>query len=87
MTALQELNKRLQDLPAAEREAAAAALLKAWEEQEHAPWSETGHSTPERADNKPFLVEKRTAGLGKGTVEMAPDFDAPLPDSFWLGEA
>ena len=29
----------------------------------------------------------RTPGLGKGTTEMTDDFDAPLPDSFWLGEA
>ena len=30
---------------------------------------------------------KRLAGLGKGTVVIADDFDDPLPDSFWLGEA
>ncbi len=29
---------------------------------------------------------KRMAGLGKGTIVIADDFDAPLPDSFWLGE-
>ena len=39
------------------------------------------------SDYQPFPVKKRVAGLGKGTVQMAPDFDDPLPDSFWLGEA
>ena len=36
-------------------------------------------------DRAPFPVEQRVAGLGKGTVRMAEDFDAPLPDAFWLG--
>jgi len=30
--------------------------------------------------------EKRIAGLNKGTFEILGDFDAPLPDEFWLGE-
>ena len=34
----------------------------------------------------PVAVTKRVAGLGKGTVELAPDFNDPLPDAFWLGE-
>ena len=25
-------------------------------------------------------------GVGKGSVIMSEDFDAPLPDEFWLGE-
>ncbi len=30
---------------------------------------------------------KRIAGLGKGSIAfMSDDFDAALPDSFWLGE-
>jgi prevent-host-death family protein len=29
----------------------------------------------------------RIAGLGKGTVWMSEDFNAPLPDAFWLGDA
>ena len=32
-------------------------------------------------------LRKRIAGLGKGTIVIADDFDAPLPDAFWLGEA
>ncbi|MEM1269485.1 MAG: hypothetical protein AAGI08_05480 [Bacteroidota bacterium] len=39
-----------------------------------------------RYDLEPFPAEKRVAGLGEGTVEMADDFDDPLPDSFWLGK-
>jgi hypothetical protein len=30
---------------------------------------------------------KRIAGLGQGTIAIADDFDEPLPDTFWLGEA
>ena len=30
---------------------------------------------------------QRIAGLGKGTIVIADDFDAPLPEAFWLGEA
>jgi len=29
----------------------------------------------------------RVPGLFRGKVWMADDFDAPLPDSFWLGES
>jgi hypothetical protein len=30
---------------------------------------------------------KREAGLGQGTIVIAEDFDEPLPEAFWLGEA
>jgi antitoxin (DNA-binding transcriptional repressor) of toxin-antitoxin stability system len=29
---------------------------------------------------------KRVAGLNRGKMRMNDDFDAPLPDEFWLGE-
>ena len=29
---------------------------------------------------------KRKLGLFEGKIWMSPDFDDPLPDSFWLGE-
>ena len=29
---------------------------------------------------------QRIAGLGKGTIVIAEDFDEPLPEAFWLGE-
>jgi hypothetical protein len=32
------------------------------------------------------LPRKRRAGLGKGTIVIADDFDEPLPDAFWLDE-
>ena len=41
---------------------------------------------PQLSDYEPFPVSKRVAGLGEGTIHMTPDFDDPLPDSFWLGE-
>jgi antitoxin (DNA-binding transcriptional repressor) of toxin-antitoxin stability system len=28
----------------------------------------------------------RVAGLHAGAIEAAPDFDAPLPDDFWIGQ-
>ena len=31
---------------------------------------------------RPFVF-----GLHTGMIEISDDFDAPLPDSFWLGEA
>jgi hypothetical protein len=30
--------------------------------------------------------DERTPGLGKGDIVISEDFDAPLPESFWLGE-
>ena len=29
---------------------------------------------------------KRLTGLHRGAMKMHDDFDAPLPDSFWLGD-
>jgi len=29
---------------------------------------------------------KQVAGLNRGKIRMSDDFDAPLPDEFWLGE-
>lgn len=29
--------------------------------------------------------KKRVAGLNRGTISASEDFDAPLPDDFWLG--
>lgn len=33
------------------------------------------------------LAQARTPGLNKGEVSISDDFDAPLPDAFWLGDA
>lgn len=30
--------------------------------------------------------KKRIAGLNRGTIWTSEDFDAPLPDDFWLGK-
>jgi prevent-host-death family protein len=30
--------------------------------------------------------QRRSAGLSEGAAIIADDFDAPLPDAFWLGE-
>jgi antitoxin (DNA-binding transcriptional repressor) of toxin-antitoxin stability system len=33
----------------------------------------------------PQAARVRIAGLNAGSAWIAPDFDDPLPDSFWLG--
>ncbi len=38
------------------------------------------------AGKEQSLAAPRTPGLGKGKWWVAEDFDAPLPDEFWLGE-
>jgi len=35
----------------------------------------------------PEAVSRRIAPLHPGAVEASADFDAPLPDEFWLGKA
>lgn len=34
----------------------------------------------------PLKKKKRIAGLNRGTIWTSEDFDAPLPDEFWLGK-
>jgi antitoxin (DNA-binding transcriptional repressor) of toxin-antitoxin stability system len=29
---------------------------------------------------------QRVAGLHAGAIQAGPDFDAPLPDDFWIGQ-
>ncbi len=36
--------------------------------------------------DRPRRRRKRKLGLTPGVAHMAPDFDDPLPDSFWLGQ-
>jgi hypothetical protein len=38
------------------------------------------------AQEEPRPEGARTPGLGAGAWLVADDFDAPLPDSFWLGQ-
>ena len=72
---LNEAQKRLREL---------LAKAKAGEE---VFISGDGDSTKYRVTAEPSkTVTRRTPGLGKGTIWMASDFDAELPDSFWLGE-
>lgn len=39
----------------------------------------------ERSRTKCVQPRERVAGLHPGAIVMSPDFDAPLPDEFWLG--
>ncbi len=34
----------------------------------------------------PTAASPRVAGLNRGQIWVSEDFDAPLPDAFWLGE-
>ena len=43
-----------------------------------------GSSTPE--NHHPSELPPRILGLNRGAMKMSDDFDAPLPDDFWLGE-
>ena len=43
-----------------------------------------GSATP---DNHPSELPPRILGLNRGAMKMSDDFDEPLPDEFWLGEA
>ncbi len=42
-------------------------------------------------DNTPIArlvpISKRIPGLHAGAISMSEDFDEPLPDSFWTGNA
>ena len=69
---VQSLMERLSQLPEPMQDHLAKRFLKELEDTE-AQTEQQSH--------------KRVAGLGKGTMVIADDFDEPLPDSFWLGEA
>ncbi|MCP4701012.1 MAG: hypothetical protein GY862_29790 [Gammaproteobacteria bacterium] len=40
-----------------------------------------------KQDSVALQPKQRTVGEYAGKIRMADDFDAPLPDSFWLGES
>ena len=68
---VQSLLERLAQLPEPVQQRLAQHFLKEVEE------AETQMAQQPR---------KRIAGLGKGTIVIAEDFDEPLPEAFWLGE-
>jgi hypothetical protein len=68
---VQSLLERLAQLPEPVQNRLAMRFLKELEEAEA------------QTEKQPH---KRIAGLGKGTIVIADDFDEPLPDAFWLGE-
>jgi antitoxin (DNA-binding transcriptional repressor) of toxin-antitoxin stability system len=44
--------------------------------------------TSPRARLVPIVpVPPRIPGLHPGAIQLAPDFDAPLPEDFWLGQS
>lgn len=45
-----------------------------------------GKSPVARVVSMPQKVSKRVLGLHAGKVWISPNFDDPLPDSFWLGD-
>ena len=64
----------------AEIEIAAAGLPSA-EKRSLLSWLTTELSV----ENCTPVEGPRISGLGKGKWQVADDFDAPLPDEFWLG--
>ena len=64
----------------AEIEVAAAGLPTA-DKRSLLTWLTTELSVESGASSK----GPRVSGLGKGKWWVADDFDAPLPDEFWLG--
>ena len=69
---VQSLLERLSQLPESMQNHLAERFLKELKEAE---------------DQTETSSHKRVAGLGQGTLVIGDDFDDPLPDSFWLGEA
>ena len=69
---VQSLFERLTQLPEPVQNRLAQRFLRELEEAEA------------QTEKQP---RKRIAGLGKGTMVIADDFDEPLPEAFWLGEA
>lgn len=59
----------------------AAAGLPATDKESLLIWLQSELDAEKKA-----LPGQRVPGLGKGAWTMADDFDAPLPDEFWLGE-
>jgi hypothetical protein len=68
---VQSLLERLAQLPEPVQDHLATRFLQELEDAET------------QIDQQP---RKRRAGLGKGTIVIADDFDEPLPDAFWLDE-
>lgn len=55
---------------------------------DHLPFADgqTVQVQVEPAESSPAPRQPFVFGLHQGQVWMSDDFDAPLPDSFWLGE-
>jgi hypothetical protein len=68
---VQSLLERLAQLPEPVQDYLAKRFLQELEDAET------------QIDQQP---RQRRAGLGKGTIVIADDFDEPLPDAFWLDE-
>ncbi len=48
--------------------------------------AQNGKTIARLASVPPTRKKKRTAGLNRGTIWISDDFDAALPDEFWLGK-
>lgn len=46
----------------------------------------TPQEVKEQPDTSVAAKSQRTLGLHRGKIWISDDFDAPLPDEFWLGE-
>jgi prevent-host-death family protein len=69
----------------AEAQAQFAELLS-WAQAGHEVLIVSGDTPVARLVPEPIAAEKRAGGWCRGKIWVADDFDAPLPDSFWLGQ-
>jgi Protein of unknown function (DUF2281) len=44
-------------------------------------------ASPTPENHHPSELPPRILGLNRGAMKMSDNFDEPLPDEFWLGEA
>lgn len=75
MSTLTEIEAAAESLPQPDKEALFAFLA-----------IRLGRTAVPAGETPSAVPGPRIAGLHAGTWEVEPDFDAPLPDEFWLGK-
>ena len=75
----------IQTVNVAKVEKQLAELLAIIEHGSEIVIAQNGKPIARLASVTPITKKKRIAGLNRGTIWTSDDFDAPLPDEFWLG--
>jgi antitoxin (DNA-binding transcriptional repressor) of toxin-antitoxin stability system len=76
----------MKSIEISEQTGSVAALLKLAQEESGLLLLDSGRPVA-RVIPLPELSRERTAPLHPGAMQVADDFDAPLPDEFWLGQS